>query len=60
MPDVKWGNDNFTKMVKEYGNKIELISQRVEEELKDLLNNCKEVNLFKKELDKKKVEKMTK
>ncbi len=60
MPDIKWGNDNFTKMVKEYGNKIELISQRVEEELKDLLNNCKEVNLFKKELDKKKVEKMTK
>ena len=60
MPDIKWGNDNFTKMVKEYGNKIELISQRVEEELKDLLNNSKEVNLFKKELDKKKVEKMTK
>jgi len=60
MPDIKWGNDNFTKMVKEYGNKIELISQRVEEELKDLLNNCEEVNLFKKELDKKKVEKMTK
>lgn len=60
MPDVKWGNDSFTKMVKEYGNKIELISQRVEEELKELLNNCEEINLFKKELDKKKVEKVTK
>ncbi len=60
MPDIKWGNDNFTKMVKEYGEKIELVSRRVEEELKELLNNCEEINLFKKELDKKKVEKTTK
>ncbi len=58
--DINWGNDMFTKMVKEYGEKIELVSRRVEEELKELLNNCEEINLFKKELDKKKVEKTTK
>jgi len=53
--DINWGNDMFTKMVKEYGKKINLISERVEKELMDMLNNCEEIDLFKKDLDKKKV-----
>jgi len=53
--DINWGNDMFTKMVKEYGKKINLISERVEKELTDMLNNCEEIDLFKKDLDKKKV-----
>ena len=57
MPKVQWGTDNFTKMVKEYGKKIELISDRIESEVEEFLNNCEEINLFKKELDKKKSKK---
>lgn len=53
--DINWENDMFTKMVKEYGKKINLISERVEKELMDMLNNCEEIDLFKKDLDKKKV-----
>lgn len=60
MPKVQWGTNNFTKMVKEYGKKIELISDRVESEVEEFLNNCEEINLFKKELDKKKVKKAAK
>ncbi len=60
MPKVQWGTDNFTKMVKEYSKKIELISDRIESEVEEFLNNCEEINLFKKELDKKKVKKVTK
>jgi len=55
MADPKWGNDKFTQMVKEYGEKINLISQRVEREVLEFLNNSEEVDLFKKELSKKKV-----
>ena len=53
--DINWENDMFTKMVKEYGKKINLISEHVEKELMDMLNNCEEIDLFKKDLDKKKV-----
>jgi len=53
--DINWENDMFTKMVKEYGKKIDLISERVEKELADMLNNCEEIDLFRKDLDKKKV-----
>lgn len=55
MADPKWGNDKFTQMVKEYGEKINLISQRVEREVLEFLNSSEEVDLFKKELGKKKV-----
>ncbi len=55
MADPKWGNDKFTQMVKKYGEKINLISQRVEREVLEFLNNSEEVDLFKKELSKKKV-----
>lgn len=56
MGKAKWGNDNFTKMVQEYGKKIDLVSQRVEREVLEFLNNSEEINLFKKDLNKKKVE----
>ena len=44
--NAKWSKDTFTKMVKEYGDKIAGISDRVEKELKEMLEEEKQIELF--------------
>lgn len=53
---VVWGKDKFTEMVKEYGDRIAKISDEVEKDLKKMLEESEEVNLFIEKTDKKKAE----
>lgn len=55
MPKVKekgnWSNDKFTKMVQEYGDKILDISEKVEKDLKTMLENSEEIKFFSNSTD---------
>lgn len=58
MPENKnWSKDVFTKMVKEYGDKIAGISDRVEKELKEILEGEERIELFNDYSGKKKLNK---
>jgi hypothetical protein len=53
---VKWGDDLFTKLIKDYENVIFKISEDREKAIRESLENCEEVKLFKfEDTSKKKV-----
>jgi len=44
---VKWGDDLFTKLIKDYEDVIFKISEDREKSIRESLENCEEVKLFK-------------
>ena len=47
--DIVWSNNLFEKLIKEYSDVILQISEDREKELREMINNCEEIKLFKYE-----------
>jgi hypothetical protein len=45
--DIVWSNNLFEKLIKEYSDVILQISEDREKELREMINNCEEIKLFK-------------
>lgn len=56
---IKWDDSQFTKMVKEYGDKIAKLSEGESKKLLDQLLNDEAVDLFAADIDKKKLKNKT-
>jgi hypothetical protein len=42
--DIVWSNNLFEKLIKEYSDVILQISEDREKELREMINNCEEIN----------------